>query len=266
MKRKRMTCNILALFPIMLVVQMVFSLSIADNPRDLSENTPTSFVGPTEESPTVFIDPDKIVKDYFLDPGHQIGDTFQIHVNISDVTDLFAWNVNATWNPAILNFTKLVSYGDFLAQTTSPHGTSRIWDIIKASNETGYAAIAETILGDYPGINGSGRLVTIEFLIVGYGSTDLTIDINGTSPTELLDSDIDSISFTAIDSYFRNKCSGDIDGDLDCDYDDFLIFAASYLKTSGQPGYNPEADMEYDGDVDYDDFLIFAANYLKTFP
>lgn len=59
---------------------------------------------------------------------------------------------------------------------------------------------------------------------------------------------------------------GDIDGDGDVDYGDFLAFAASYLKSSGQPGYDREADFDCDGDVDYDDFLTFAANYLKSDP
>jgi len=57
---------------------------------------------------------------------------------------------------------------------------------------------------------------------------------------------------------------GNIDGDNDVDYDDFLAFAAAYLKSSGQPGYHPVADIDGDGDVDYDDFLAFAAYYLKS--
>jgi hypothetical protein len=59
---------------------------------------------------------------------------------------------------------------------------------------------------------------------------------------------------------------GDIDGDGDCDYDDFLAFAAAYLSTSGDPNYNPAADFDIDGAVDYDDFLVFAGAYLSTFP
>jgi hypothetical protein len=53
----------------------------------------------------VFMDPYSIIKDYLLDPGYQIGDTFEYHVNISDVTDLYSWQVNITWDPAMLNFT-----------------------------------------------------------------------------------------------------------------------------------------------------------------
>lgn len=58
--------------------------------------------------------------------------------------------------------------------------------------------------------------------------------------------------------------AGDIDGDTDVDYDDFLTFATAYLKVSGQPGYDVRADFDRDGDVDYDDFLTFAENYLKN--
>jgi len=68
-------------------------------------------------------------------------------------------------------------------------------------------------------------------------------------------------------SCFFGDIQGDVPGtppDGDVDYFDFLAFAASYLKTSAQPDYNPGADFDVDGDVDYDDFLIFAGNYLKT--
>jgi len=261
MKNTKLTCSVAALFYIMLVVPVVLNSNLVDSPGHSIENTTASIVVPTEESAVVFVDPDKIVKDYLLNPDFQIGNTFQIHVNISDVTNLFAWNVNATWNPAILNFTKLESYGDFLAQTTSPNGTSRIWDIINANNETGYAAIGETTLGDYPGVNGSGRLLTAEFLIVGYGSTDLTVSVNGASPTELVDSNIDGISFTVIDGYFSNKVGGDVDGDGDVDPDDFAMFAGAYGTT---PPSNPECDLDRDGDIDPDDFAIFAGNYGKA--
>jgi len=57
---------------------------------------------------------------------------------------------------------------------------------------------------------------------------------------------------------------GDIDGDGDVDFQDFIAFVASYGASVGEPRYKPEADLDSDDDVDFDDFIIFAGNYGKT--
>ncbi len=57
---------------------------------------------------------------------------------------------------------------------------------------------------------------------------------------------------------------GDVDGDGDVDYDDFIILAGAYGSSIGQPAYTPEADFEGDGDVDYDDLIDLAGNYGRT--
>ncbi len=78
-----------------------------------------------------------------------------------------------------------------------------------------------------------------------------------------------------LQDYFFNTCwsgkmhsiitiIGDVDGDLDVDYDDFIVLAGAYGSSSGHPAYRPEADFDDDGDVDYDDFIVLAGNYGKT--
>jgi len=212
-----------------------------------------------------------------------ISDTLQpyntttFHVNVTGVTDLFTWQINMTWDPSILNVSILTA-GEFLLRTTSDNGTAslQIGSVINVTDYVqGYSGMAESVLGNASGISvsGSGRLVSIEFVVVGYGSTDLNVTISGTLPTMLLNSTGDSMAFTTTlvppyftAGYFRNKYPADIDGDWDCDFDDFLAFAAAYLTTSASPYYDREADSDYDGNVDFDDFLVFAANYLSTFP
>jgi len=207
MRPKRRTLIVATLCSILLAVPLVFSLGIVDV-SELTENLP--FLEPASSTTRLFIEPDEIVKDYLLDPGYQINDTFQIHVNVSDVADLYLWNVNLSWSPDILNFTGIVSYGDLLNQTSSSYGTSRMVDIINANNETGYAVVAESILGDYSGVSGNGSLITIEFLIVGYGSTYLNLSVAESAPTMLLDSFGSDIPFTAVDGYFTNVATHDI--------------------------------------------------------
>jgi len=116
-------------------------------------------------------------------------------------------------------------------------------------------------LGDVAGISGNGSLVSIEFLVVDYGSTDLNISVSGTLPTVLLDSASGTITYNKTDGYFSNKILGDIDGDGDVDGFDFGTFALAFGSTEGEPRYNPEADLDHDGDVDKFDFGTFALNF-----
>ena len=51
---------------------------------------------------------------------------------------------------------------------------------------------------------------------------------------------------------------GDIDGDGDVDFTDFLSFAASFGSESGDPAYRPASDFDGSGREDFGDFLAFA--------
>ncbi len=263
MKKNMKIFSITAICFVLLAVPLVLSSGLIDTPKFSMENAASTQTA--QQTPNVFVDPSKISGNYGWDLGFNISDTFQVHANISDVTDLYTWNVNLTWNPTVLNFTRIVAYGDLLAQTTSPFGTSRIADIMRVSNETGHATVAESVLGDYSGVNGSGQLVTIEFLIVDYGSTDLTIRLNGTLPTKLLDSTGETITFTVVDGYFTNIApTGDVNDDGIVNIFDLTIVSLSYGCFQGEPGYNPDADLNEDGIVDMRDLVIVARNLGRT--
>jgi len=228
----------------------------------------TSLLGYTPMLPdageSIFVDPSKIIVDYINNPGYQIGNTLSVHVNVSSVTDLFSYQVNVTWSPSMLNYTG-VTYGDFLARTGSSYGTSRIEPTVFASNVTGFASIAETILGNVGGISGGGRLFTIQFKIIGYGSTTINLSGAGTLPTTLLNSAGGSMAFTSTSGYFRNTIFGDIDADHDVDGVDFGMFAPNYGRTGIPPSEYHPSDLDGDGDVDGVDFGLFAPNYGRSF-
>ncbi|MDE2830961.1 MAG: hypothetical protein OXN20_12650, partial [Gemmatimonadota bacterium] len=57
--------------------------------------------------------------------------------------------------------------------------------------------------------------------------------------------------------------NGDIDGDGDVDFSDFLLFASAFGTIEGGTGYNPAADLDGDGAVVFSDFLIFASAFGK---
>ncbi len=233
----------------------------------------TSSSAPMSMSSTakVFVDPVNI-----LNESLQAGSTFTVNVNVSDVTDLFTWQVNMTWNSSILDVNGIFA-GEFLNQTTSANKTSSApryfgglgFVINVTDNAKGYTVMTESILedvlpSDVPGISGNGTLVSVEFLVLDYGATDLNISASGSLPTMLLDSADGTITYDEIDGYFSNKILGDIEGDGDVDFDDFILFAGAYGTSVGEPTYNPEADLDGDGDVDFDDFIIFAGNYGRS--
>jgi hypothetical protein len=237
----------------LLVVPLVFSLKLV-NPAEFP--LLSGVVTPSSSSPTVLVDPSNVIDEAF-----QAGSTFTVNVNVSELSDLFTWHVKVSWNTNVLNVSS-VSYGEFLSQTISPDETSSsIEDVISVFNDAGYAWVAESVLGEYPGVSGNGCLASIEFLVVDYGCTDININVTENMPTKMLDSSGSNISFTTVNGYFSNKILGDIDGDGDVDRYDFGTFAGAYGTVEEDPDYDVECDFDRDGDVDRYDFGTFAGNY-----
>jgi Cohesin domain len=214
---------------------------------------------------TVFIAPSAIIGDYFA-TGFQVGNTVSVHVNVSSVTDLYAYAVNVTWNPAMLTYTGL-AYGEFLARTGSAYGTSRSQPTVKSDNVLGCVSVAETILGDVAGITGSGRLFTLQFTIAGYGETNLGISSAGFLPTKLLTSTGSEMTFATTSGYFRNALTGD--ATLNKIVDTADISKVIFHRTgppAGPGGYNRAADINDNTIIDTADISLVIANRGRTAP
>jgi len=63
--------------------------------------------------PTVFVNPPQIRDDTL-----QAGSNFTVDINVSNVSDLYAWQVDMSWNQSILNVTT-ISEGEFLREPFS---------------------------------------------------------------------------------------------------------------------------------------------------
>jgi len=237
-----------SLLGILLVISAPFATSIFVNLMSSSATSSTT---------TVFVDPLNLINETL-----QAGSKFTVHVNVSDVNDLFTWQVNMSWDSSILNVSRIIP-GEFLARADNQTSSEALGGVVinSTDNAQGYGLFAESILGDVAGISGNGSLVSIEFLVVDYGSTDLNISVSGTLPTVLLDSAGGTITYNKTDGYFSNKILGDIDGDGDVDGFDFGTFALAFGSEKGEPRYNPEADLDHDGDIDGFDFGTFALNF-----
>ena len=61
---------------------------------------------------------------------------------------------------------------------------------------------------------------------------------------------------------FGNLCDADFDGNLVVNSVDLGVFKAAYLKTQGQPGYNPDVDLDGGAAINATDLGLFRSMYL----
>ena len=103
----------------------------------------------------------------------QIGDTIDVQLTIENVQNLFAWNLNLTWNPTVLNLTN-VKEGSFLSNTGS---TLFTWSssISPTSRSQGYIDSVACILLEATSANGNGILATLSFQVLSTGVSQLSI-------------------------------------------------------------------------------------------
>lgn len=121
-------------------------------------------------------------------------ESFDVNITIADVVDLYSWTVKLGFDGNVLTVTN-VTEGPFLEG--QPGGTFFIKKIY-----THYIDTACTTLGSYPGVSGSGVLMTVTFHVKDTGDSDLDIydDV-------LVDSTLTAIAHDTADGYFHG-CLG----------------------------------------------------------
>ena len=107
-------------------------------------------------------------------PEEDIGKTFEINVTIRDVTNLWAWKVRVTWDPAVLTCTQ-VTEGPFLSDVG---GT--FW--MEPPIQVGEIPDLSNVLLEPAGATGDGTLATMTFSADAPGVTNVVL-----SETELID-------------------------------------------------------------------------------
>lgn len=113
------------------------------------------------------------------------GSSFSVAVNISNVSDLYDFQFDLAFNPAVLQLTNIVE-GGFLLK-----GGFTFFLPGAIENTLGNAAAnADTLIGSIPGVSGTGELAEFDFTAVGPGISPLTISnvILQDSTTSLLNS------------------------------------------------------------------------------
>jgi len=205
-------------------------------------------------------------KDYVLDSGFAKGNKFNVTVEITNVVDLFTWQVNMTWNPAVLNLSNIYRT-DFLGATKDTSSEALNMVINDTRYVSGFSAIAETVLGDVAGVTnaGTGVLVKVEFKILAYGGTDITL-LPSTKLLDHLGAEIPQDSKT--NGYFRNTIKGDAKVDLPTSVVD--IADVVKVKTCWYPGppmgagYDKVVDTKFDGAIDIADIVLLKTNWGRS--
>jgi Cohesin domain/PEP-CTERM motif len=93
------------------------------------------------------------------------GQSFSLNIVASDVSDLYGYQFDVTFNPATFSSTG-VTEGSFLATAGSTFFSGGTVD-----NTAGTLSfVFDTLLGPGPGATGSGVLATLDFTTIGAGS------------------------------------------------------------------------------------------------
>lgn len=153
-------------------------------------------ISPSHASTTATLGIDSSTQSF---PSAKIGDTVQINLEVSNIQDLWAWDIEElTWNPSILNLTS-ANEGPFLqkaGQTLFIYPSSAT----KAFANGTIPEISDTLLEE-TGASGTGDIVSLTFQVVSIGTSKLSFGevIADSPPTNFSNPDQqNSIPITAV--------------------------------------------------------------------
>ncbi len=135
--------------------------------------------GPVSAGPIVLVEP--------ANATYNVGDTFSLNVAIDGAVDLFAFQFDLVFDPAVVS-AAASSEGPFLGLgglTFFVPGDATVPGTITST--------ANSLIGNVPGVAGSGVLATVSFTALGPGSSGVTL-----SNVILLDSTFAAIADTTL--------------------------------------------------------------------
>jgi len=123
-----------------------------------------------------------------------VGQTFSVEVDVSDVTNLYGYELTLGWNTTILELENATE-GTFLRQ-----GENQTFFTYVVNASSGLVKVDCTLLGDLQGISGKGTLASVQFQVKANGSCDLAL-----SDTQLVKQNEDVISHIVVDGHFTSE-------------------------------------------------------------
>lgn len=132
-------------------------------------------------------------------------ESFNVTVTVTDVAELFTWEFNMTYNPAILNVTKVIE-GPFLKQAGDT------WPLDPSvNNEDGWVAYGGSLL-PFPetGASGTGILAYVTFKVKIEGKTELRLVETKLRSWNAGAGELVQIQHTSSDGFFQYPLLRDI--------------------------------------------------------
>jgi hypothetical protein len=186
----------------------------------------------------------------------EAGQSFIIHVTISNVSDLYGWEFRLAWNSSLLEATSVLE-GAFLKA-----GGETFFPGPIVNNTAGHMLVDCTLLGSIPGVSGNGVLAVITFFVENLG--ECLLDLYGTI---LINSTENSIVHMTVDGYFSTDSSPliwDVTGDGYVGIDDIIAVSTHFGIQPSDPNWDPIFDINKDGYVGIDDIVEVAEHFGES--
>ena len=138
-----------------------------------------------------------IIPPSIVDPSLSIGQEFIVNVTVEDVVDLYTWQVQVFFDPSIINCTNawIPAGSPFDFAVDSP---------IVIDPTEGWVSLGSSKLGEVPGTSGNGTLASIQFKVMGVGSSGIDFSTPYGTQTFLLNSALSLIPAEIYNGYFNN--------------------------------------------------------------
>ena len=102
---------------------------------------------------------------------YEVGEAFTLHLNVENVSDLGGWQADIIFDPDVLRADQ-VSEGNFLKDDDE----QPFFDAGTINNKTGRITGLKAVRISQDRIGRQGRLLSVEFTIIGSGESGLTVN------------------------------------------------------------------------------------------
>jgi hypothetical protein len=129
------------------------------------------------------------------------GDVFEVDITVDGVVGLSSWDFKLAWDAFVIRPTGTVTKGPFLGQD----GTYSTFFLYNIALTFDRMIVGEIMMGPWT-TDGSGVLATIEFEVVGAGSTDIDL-----YETKLLDYYVVNMPHNVFDGHLTSHMVAEIE-------------------------------------------------------